>query len=568
MFSENQKDTPALKDILSSLSQQFSFDRLDRWQTTAELLDLVIDLIRRKIPASAPRIFMHEEDSKEYREIDRESIVSIPDDTTFTGCLSMLSGGMDLLRFFSEFQVEDPLTQELLMRIYGGKYIIPVIHRFSLLGFILLGITEQSQAGPGEPFLTEEDLDFLHRLSEHLQANFFAAKIADRRQKDLLNLASFPEILHKYKSGTDLLQNIIADLHTRIDFDFGICYRFDAAENILRPVSFTGLNAEPEDIKPGEGISGKIFSSGKPVFVTNREMHPFFSIISDESFISGSFVSAPIRADQKTFGVITIGRNRETGRNFSTEHCYALQIATTFIAAVLNNLELLGELENSYIETITALTRALEAKDQYTRGHSERVMRIAVGVAQEMNVPPQTIHDIQYAAILHDIGKIGISENIIRKTSRLTEQEYAEIKCHTAIGFEILSGSSFFEKIRLLVLYHHEKLNGTGYFAKKAGEYPPEVMIISISDIYDALSSNRPYRKPMEPAEAVETLRKGIGTSFSQEVFDAFVRWLQKQFPDQDLLAQQTGSGDSAQNPAFAVRNSALEDPELLNSRF
>ena len=93
-----------------------------------------------------------------------------------------------------------------------------------------------SQAGPGEPFLTEEDLDFLHRLSEHLQANFFAAKIADRRQKDLLNLASFPEILHKYNTGTDLLQNIIADLHSRIDFDFGICYRFDAAENILRPV--------------------------------------------------------------------------------------------------------------------------------------------------------------------------------------------------------------------------------------------------------------------------------------------------------------------------------------------
>lgn len=203
-----------------------------------------------------------------------------------------------------------------------------------------------------------------------------------------------------------------------------------------------------------------------------------------------------------------------------------LEILTAFLATEMNSRLLYAELEESYFSTVSSLTRALEAKDHYTRGHSERVMKYAVGIAQALNLSYDSIRRIRYAAILHDIGKIGISDSIITKTSSLTDAEYKEIKKHTEIGYDIVNDSGFFSEIRDLIRYHHEKIDGTGYYEKRPGDYPWEAMIISLADIYDALASDRPYRKAYTHEEALVSLEKLVGINFDQKIFNAFKDWM------------------------------------------
>ena len=152
------------------------------------------------------------------------------------------------------------------------------------------------------------------------------------------------------------------------------------------------------------------------------------------------------------------------------------------------------------------------------RGPFRACYEICRGIAQALNLSYDSIRRIRYAAILHDIGKIGISDSIITKTSSLTDAEYKEIKKHTEIGYDIVNDSGFFSEIRDLIRYHHEKIDGTGYYEKRPGDYPWEAMIISLADIYDALASDRPYRKAYTHEEALVSLEKLVGINFDQNI--------------------------------------------------
>ncbi len=155
-------------------------------------------------------------------------------------------------------------------------------------------------------------------------------------------------------------------------------------------------------------------------------------------------------------------------------------------------------------------------------------MEYVIAIAKELNLLPETIRKIRYAAILHDIGKIGIHDAIISKATELTEDEFKEIKQHTEIGYTILEESSYFDEIRELIKYHHEKMDGSGYYSKKEGEYPWEVMIISIADIFDALTTDRPYRKGMDIQSALYCMQNYIGISYDERIYIAFCNAIAK----------------------------------------
>ena len=280
---------------------------------------------------------------------------------------------------------------------------------------------------------------------------------------------------------------------------------------------------------PQDSISGQTLDRHRAIYVQDRASHPSFSMITGEKFITGSFISAPVQTDKRAFGVVTIARKADSAESFGMEHRYTLEIAMTFVASEINNRLLYDELEQSYFSTVAALSRALEAKDLYTRGHSERVMKISVGIAHTLNLSPEAVRRIRYAAILHDIGKIGIRDSIITKPSSLTEGEYAEVKRHTEIGYDIMNQHGFFGEIRELIRYHHEKMDGSGYYAKHTGDYPWEAMIISIADIYDALTSDRPYRSAFTQEKALFSLEQLVGVSFDEKIFKAFRTWLKNE---------------------------------------
>lgn len=166
-------------------------------------------------------------------------------------------------------------------------------------------------------------------------------------------------------------------------------------------------------------------------------------------------------------------------------------------------------------QTAQALVSAIDAKDEYTRGHSIRVAVYSRKIAEQAGLPKADCDDVYFAALLHDVGKIGISDTIINKVGRLTDEEYAQIKQHTVIGDQILSGISQSPYLRVGALYHHERYDGTGYPEGLSGENIPRIArIIAVADTYDAMNSNRSYRKSLPVSKIRHELKDGMGKQF------------------------------------------------------
>ena len=166
-------------------------------------------------------------------------------------------------------------------------------------------------------------------------------------------------------------------------------------------------------------------------------------------------------------------------------------------------------------ETAEALANAIDAKDKYTHGHSARVAMISRQIAEKAGYSEEFCEQVYYAALLHDVGKIGIHDAILNKEGKLTEEEFQEIKLHPVFGNQILSGIQQSPYLCLGAHYHHERYDGTGYPDHLAGEDIPEIArIISVADAYDAMTSSRSYREPISDAKVKEEIRKGSGTQF------------------------------------------------------
>ena len=184
-----------------------------------------------------------------------------------------------------------------------------------------------------------------------------------------------------------------------------------------------------------------------------------------------------------------------------------------------------GNLQEAYLEFVGSLASALDARDPYTAGHSGRVSQPALlrhgeGVGDSTG---EEVNDIRIGALLHDIGKIGVSDTVLQKPGRLTEQEFALVKQHPEIGRRILEGVQGFSPYLAAVELHHENWDGTGYPKGQSGETTPlAARIIHVVDAYDAMTTDRPYRSGMTHWDAIDTLRKYAGRHFDHRVVDAF----------------------------------------------
>lgn len=182
------------------------------------------------------------------------------------------------------------------------------------------------------------------------------------------------------------------------------------------------------------------------------------------------------------------------------------------------------KLENNLIKTMLAMVNALEASDKYTRGHSERVTALSLMIGKKMNLTFHDLKDLQMGAVLHDIGKIGIYHNILNKPTRLNEQEFNVIRQHPEIGFKIIKPIEFNQNVFDIVLQHHEFINGTGYPNKLKGYHLNLLSkIVSVADTYDAITSDRPYRKGNSKEFAIEEIYKGIDSQFDREIVKVLV---------------------------------------------
>lgn len=194
------------------------------------------------------------------------------------------------------------------------------------------------------------------------------------------------------------------------------------------------------------------------------------------------------------------------------------------------SFELYTKMRKVYLDTIRALAAAIDAKDPYTKGHSERVADISVALAQELNLSGRDIESIEYTALLHDIGKIGIADNILGKNSSLTNKEFDKIKEHTVMGAKIIEPVDFLKNSYKAIYHHHEKYNGKGYpDGIKSEKIPILARIIAVADAYDAMSSDRPYRKKLSHNKILRELEEQSGKQFDPEVVKAFNSFLDRE---------------------------------------
>jgi HD-GYP domain-containing protein (c-di-GMP phosphodiesterase class II) len=198
-------------------------------------------------------------------------------------------------------------------------------------------------------------------------------------------------------------------------------------------------------------------------------------------------------------------------------------LTASFNHAAATIREARQSLQHAYVEFIGSLANALDARDRYTAGHSHRVSDLACATAAALGVPSHGLQEIRVGALLHDIGKIGISDTVLQKTGQLTEQEFALIKQHPVIGRRILEGVQGFAPYLAAVELHHENWDGSGYPRGQSGETTPiAARIIHVSDAYDAMTTDRPYRKGMSHSDAIRVLREFAGRHFDPRVVEVF----------------------------------------------
>jgi HD domain len=188
-----------------------------------------------------------------------------------------------------------------------------------------------------------------------------------------------------------------------------------------------------------------------------------------------------------------------------------------------------AEQQRAYAATMAALCQAVETKDFYTRGHSERVSRGSGMIARQISMRPERAEALTFAGMLHDVGKLGVPTKVLQKTGPLTEEEYAAIQLHPMRGLEIVREIGFLNEALAGIMHHHERIDGRGYPMGFAGDEIPEfARVIAVADAFDSMTSTRSYRKARSIAQGVDELRKGAGTQFDPVIVDAFITALER----------------------------------------
>ena len=233
-------------------------------------------------------------------------------------------------------------------------------------------------------------------------------------------------------------------------------------------------------------------------------------------------VLVPLTEGENLFGWLTV-MNHRLGQEFGTVEASLLSSVAAILGIHAGNLQLYRQQAEFMAGVVRALTSAIDAKDPYTCGHSDRVARVSVRLAQQLGCTQDELKTIYLSGLLHDVGKIGIDDGVLRKPGRLTDAEFEHIKTHAEIGYRILKDIKQLDNILPVVRHHHECYDGTGYpHGLAATNIPFMARIVAVADAFDAMSSDRPYRPGMPDAKLDKIMREGAGTQWDAKIVEAF----------------------------------------------
>jgi len=390
--------------------------------------------------------------------------------------------------------------------------------------------------------LLEESIVELERDKQLLQHKYDEVhQLNLALQKKVHQLASIQQASQAVVSILDLrniLEVAFSLLARLFGFDRFVIFHIDEETRTLKILHAKG--SEPDLIERIRdyqvpltrlnNILARVASTGVPAIIEDVRDSP----INQENLIirlfrPKAFVVVPLIAKNKIIGVLAADKKAEKLRANQEDREYLLSFANN-IAIAIENSKLYEDLRKNFFSSIQALAYALEAKDPYTKGHSEVVAQYSVEVARQMGLPEDRIESLHQMCLLHDIGKIGVVPDILEKAAFPDRDEWQAVRKHPLIGDNIVRPLNLPWKARSVIRNHHERFDGRGYPDGLTGtQIPLEARIVAVADAYDAMVSTRPYRKAMSPKSAILELERNAGTQFDPEVVRAFKAVIRKQ---------------------------------------
>ncbi len=341
--------------------------------------------------------------------------------------------------------------------------------------------------------------------------------------KETVSLYRISEAMGSAMNLDRLLNLILKMVIKELGADTASVLLLDEKSKRLRPKAYLGMS--PELLKNGflagaDPVSEWVVKNARPRIFNPGEARFFDGV---QRSMLKSLISHPLLARGKVLGTLNLVRIHHPSP-FTPGQLQSLSIIASKAASAIESSMLYEDLKEAYLDTLTALANAVEARDLYTRGHTERVWYMAESLATQMSWGEEKIQEVRMGSILHDIGKIGVPDSILNKRGKLNNEEFEIMKAHTTQGVNILAGIEFLKPARPYVLYHHERYDGKGYPEGLKGEdIPMEGRLMAVVDTFDAITSERPYRKKRNLRKAVKEIRDNSSTQFDPFVVDIFL---------------------------------------------
>jgi putative nucleotidyltransferase with HDIG domain len=389
--------------------------------------------------------------------------------------------------------------------------------------------------------MEREPIDEIARELERLRRRLDESERRLQRQERLIStISQLSSILDRHQ----LLTLIMDQARELLDAEATSIFMVDKASGDLLPHIATGRShaaLQGLRVPKGRGIVGFVAETGERLLVADVRQDPrFYSTMDSKTgFVTRSILAVPLRTQTIQLGhergaltqqIIGVAEalNKVSGQPFDDEDVRLFDTLCSQAATVLQVAALFQDLNELFMGTIAAFSASVDARDPYTQGHSLRVADFATAIARELGCDGELIRLIRIGGILHDIGKIGVPDAILNKPDRLTEGEYAVMREHPLIGERIMRSvpmlNDALAEVRSAMLEHHERLDGRGYpHGLRGDDITLFGRIIGVADVFDALTSSRPYRDALPTDEAFRILRAGQGREFDAHCVEALI---------------------------------------------
>ncbi len=370
--------------------------------------------------------------------------------------------------------------------------------------------------------MAEQARDDLTRTQRQLKKQVYSNQTIMSLCQQLASSLKLDELLHTF------VLMVMGQLGTR---SVAVFLPSVNAGAVLLPAVQKGVGAKQLDgicIAADDVLGKLLIERNRPVPIRNVLYRPGLRRSVERMHTEGFDVMCPVVIEER-LSVVVVVTGRMHGRDYDSDELEIFDALCKTAGVAIQNAKLFQELHDTCFGIIRTLTSTLEAKDPYTRGHTDRVAMYSVTIAVQMGMTPDEVEEIRLGAILHDIGKLGIVDAVLKKPGVLDRDERQHIMSHPARGAAILEGLPFLSSAVDMVLHHHENLDGSGYPDGLAGEdISVGARIVAVADAFDAMTSGRAYMRRMSVVQAIDSLRSRVGKQYDNQVVDALQAVIQE----------------------------------------